>query len=144
MGMEQFVVPQFIDAEDKIMGPLTGRQFVIILLMFMTEAIMWRVMPFVPFLLVGLPLFAFCVILAFVRVNGQAFHLFLLNLTQSLKKPKLRVWDKSLSDAEVRAHMTKVAPPPPPPEARKAPVSASRLQELSLVVNTGGVYKPED
>jgi len=142
--MEQFVVPQLIDAEDKIMGPLTGRQFVILLLMFMTEAIMWRLMPFVWFLVVGLPFFAFGVILAFVRVNGQAFHLFLLNLTQSLKKPKLRVWDKALNDAEVRAHMTKETPPPPPPAARKAPASSSRLQELSLVVNTGGVYKPEE
>lgn len=142
--MEQFVVPQFIDAEDKIMGPLTGRQFVILLLMFMTEAIMWRLMPFVWFLVVGLPFFSFCVILAFVRVNGQAFHLFLLNLTQSLKKPKLRVWDKALTDAEVRAHLTKETPPPPPPAARKAPASSSRLQELSLVVNTGGVYKPEE
>ena len=43
--MEQFVVPQFIDAEDKILGPLTGRQFVIMLLVFMTEAIMRRVLP---------------------------------------------------------------------------------------------------
>lgn len=142
--MEQFVVPQFIDAEDKILGPLTGRQFVIMLLVFMTEAIMWRVMPFVWFLVVGIPFFAFGVILAFVKVNGQAFHLFMLNLTQSLKKPRLRVWDKRLTDAEVRAHMTKVEPPKPPSEPRKAPVSASRLQELTLVVNTGGVYKPEE
>ncbi|OGL95777.1 hypothetical protein A2348_00065 [Candidatus Uhrbacteria bacterium RIFOXYB12_FULL_58_10] len=142
--MEQFVVPQFIDAEDKILGPLTGRQFVIMLLVFMTEAIMWRVLPFVWFLVVGLPFFSFGVILSFVRVNGQAFHLFLLNLTQSLRKPRLRVWDKALTEAEVRIHLTKVTSPPPPPPPRKAPVSASRLQELSLVVNTGGVYKPEE
>ena len=142
--MDQFVVPQFIDAEDKIIGPLTGRQFIILLVLFMTEAIMWRVMPFVWFLLTGIPLFAFGVILCFVRVNGQAFHLFLLNLTQSLKKPRLRVWDKTLTDAEVRAHMLKAPEPPAPRVARKAAVSASRLQELTLVVNTGGVYKPEE
>ena len=126
------------------MGPLTGRQFIIVLLLFMTEAIMWRVMPFVWFLVTGLPLFAFGIILAFVRVNGQAFHLFLLNLTQSLKKPRLRVWNKALTDAEIRAHLTKAVAPPPPPPARKAFASTSRLQELTLVVNTGGVYKPEE
>lgn len=142
--MEQFVVPQFIDAEDKIMGPLSGRQFVIILLLFMIEAIMWRLIPFVWFLVTGLPLFAFGVILAFVKVNGQAFHLFMLNLTQSLKKPRLRVWDKSLSDAEVRAHLTKAVVPHVPTPPRKAYASTSRLQELTLVVNTGGVYKPEE
>jgi len=142
--MDQFVIPQFIDAEDKILGPLTGRQFVILLVLFMTEAVMWRLMPFSWFLVAGLPLFAFGVLLAFVRVNGQAFHLFLLNLTQSLKKPRLRVWDKALSDTEVRAYLTKETPPSAPPPSRKAPVSASRLQELSLVVNTGGVYRPEE
>lgn len=142
--MDQFVVPQFIDAEDKIIGPLTGRQFIILLVVFMVMAIMWRLLPFVWFLVVGIPFFAVGVVLTFVRVNGQAFHLFLLNLTQSLQKPRIRVWDKTLTDVEVRAHLTKetVAPPPPPP--RKSPVSASRLQELTLVVNTGGVYKPEE
>ncbi len=142
--MQQFVVPQFIDNEDKIMGPLTGRQFVIVLLMFMTLAVMWKLLPIVWFAVFGLPLFAFCVILAFAKVNGQPFHLFLLNLMQSLKKPKLRVWDKRLNDAEVRAHMSKAVPPPPPARGRKAFANASRLQELTLVVNTGGVYKPEE
>ena len=142
--MEQFVVPQFIDNEDKIMGPLTGRQFVISLVMFMTLAIMWKLLPIVWFALTGVPFFAFMVILAFAKVNGQPFHLFLLNLTQSLRKPKLRVWDKRLNDAEVRAYLTKEIPPPPPPRARKAFANASRLQELTLVVNTGGVYKPEE
>lgn len=142
--MEQFVVPQFIDSEDKIMGPITGRQFVILILTFMTEAVMFRLMPFVWFLVVGIPFFSFGVILAFVRINGQAFHLFLLNLTQSLRKPRLRIWDKALTDAEVRAHLTKAVVPPEPTYARKAFASTSRLQELTLVVNTGGVYKPED
>lgn len=142
--MEQFVVPQFIDNEDKIMGPLTGRQFIITLVMFMTLAVMWKLMPIVWFALIGVPFFAFGVILAFIKVNGQPFHLFLLNLTQTLRKPRLRVWDKRLTDAEVRAHLTKVVPPPPPTRGRKTFANASRLQELTLVVNTGGVYKPEE
>ena len=142
--MEQFVVPQFIDNEDKIMGPLTGRQFIITLVLFMLLAVMWKLLPIVWFAVTGVPLFAFGVILAFVKVNGQPFHLFLLNLTQTLRKPRLRVWDKRLTDAEVRWHLTKVAVAPPPPRARKAMANASRLQELTLVVNTGGVYKPEE
>ena len=142
--MEQFVVPQFIDNEDKIMGPLTGRQFIITLVMFMTLAVMWKLMSIVWFALIGVPFFAFMVILAFAKVNGQPFHLFLLNLTQTLRKPRLRVWDKRLTDAELRAHIGKEIPPPPPPRGRKAFANASRLQELTLVVNTGGVYKPEE
>ncbi len=142
--MEQFVVPQFIDAEDKIMGPLTGRQFIIMMVVFMSMAVMWKLFSLVWFLIIAIPFFSLGVIVAFVRVNGQAFHLFLLNVTQTLKKPKLRIWDKTLNDAEVRAHMVKEIPPPPPPQKRKEFATSSRLQELTLVVNTGGVYKPED
>ena len=29
--MQQFVVPQFIDVEDKVIGPVTVRQFLILL-----------------------------------------------------------------------------------------------------------------
>jgi hypothetical protein len=36
--------------------------------------------------------------------------------------------------------------PPPPPKAKiyKEPLEATKLTELSLIVNTGGVYNPED
>jgi hypothetical protein len=142
--MDQFVVPQFIDAEDKIIGPLTARQFVELLVTGLLVFTFFKLLSFVWFLVIGLPTFALGVVLTFVRINGQAFHLFLLNLIQSLKKPRLRVWDKRLTDAEVRAHITAAPPPPPPPNFRKAAVSSSRLQELTLVVNTGGVYKPEE
>ncbi len=142
--MDQFVVPQFIDAEDKIIGPLTARQFVELLVTGLLVFTFFKLFSFVWFLVTGLPTFALGVVLTFVRINGQAFHLFLLNLIQSLKKPKLRVWDKRLNDAEVRAYLTAAPPPPPPPNFRKAAVSSSRLQELTLVVNTGGVYKPEE
>ncbi|TAK03998.1 PrgI family protein [Patescibacteria group bacterium] len=141
---EQFVVPQFIDAEDKILGPVTGRQFVIMLVVLMTDAILYKALPFVYFLMTAIPLFAMGVVLAFARVNGQPFHYFILNITQTFRKPQLRVWDKTLNDGELRALTRSVAPPPPAPPLRKAPVSASKLAELTLVVNTGGVYKPEN
>lgn len=140
---EQFVVPQFIDAEDKIIGPVTARQFIIMLAAFLTVALLYRLLRFVPFLLTGIPLISASGVVAFVKINGQPFHYFILNLVQTLKRPRLRVWDKTLSDAEVRVYIKKeVPPPPPPPPAKKRPVG-SRLKELALVVNTGGVYKPE-
>ncbi len=142
--MDQFVVPQFIDAEDKIIGPLTARQFVELLVTGLLMFTLFKLLSFVWFLVIGIPVFSIGVILTFVRVNGQPFHMFLLNLIQSLKKPKLRVWDKRLTDAEVRVYLNTAPPPPPAPSLRKAPVSSSRLQELTLVVNTGGVYKPEE
>ncbi|KPJ84785.1 hypothetical protein AMJ57_05495, partial [Parcubacteria bacterium SG8_24] len=81
--------------------------------------------------------------LAFFRVNGQPFHFFLLNLIQTFRRPMLRIWDKSLTDSELRQLALK------PPEVKVASrvkkelLTTSRLSELSLIVNTGGVYNPE-
>jgi hypothetical protein len=141
---EQFTVPQFIDAEDKIFGPITARQFVILILVFMTDAILYRVLPFFWFIGAALPIFAMGVIIAFAKINGVNFHFFILNLIQTLKRPRLRVWDKKKSHSEIKLFLKKGDAPPPPPPPRKAEASMSRLAELSLIVNTGGVYTPEE
>jgi hypothetical protein len=141
---EQFVVPQFIDAEDKILGPITARQFVIMLVVFLLVALFFRLFSFTVFLLTGIPLFAFGVIVSFVKINGQHFHYFLLNIIQTFKKPNLRIWDKRLSAGELKRYMKEELPPPPEIFVRKAGVAKSRLQELTLVVNTGGLYQPDE
>ena len=53
----QFTVPQFIDAEDKIIGPITGRQFIIMMVVIIVDIILYSILPFVPFLLIGIPFF---------------------------------------------------------------------------------------
>jgi len=142
--MDQFVVPQFIDVEDKIIGPISTRQFVIMLVPLLLGALFYKLFTFGIFLVLIIPIFIICGLLAFFKVNGMPLHYFLLNLTQTLRRPQLRVWDKELTDEEIRDRIKKEEAPPPPPPPRKAPVTASRLHELSLVVNTGGVYKPEE
>jgi hypothetical protein len=142
--MQQFVVPQFIDVEDKILGPITVRQFLILLVVGLTDALIYRFADFTLFLFLAIILTVSGLILAFVKVNGQPFHYFLLNLIQTLMKPALRVWNKELSDAELRALV--IAPPPPPaaPKAAKRLPTATRLSEISLMVNTGGAFRPEE
>lgn len=140
---QQFTVPQFIDAEDKILGPITIRQFIILLVAFLTDAVLYKLLPFVYFIIVGLAIILMAGVLAFVKINGMPFHFFILNLIQTFKRPQLRVWDKRLNDSELRRLMKEEKEAPPPPPERKAPVSKSRLNELTLVVNTGGLYKPE-
>lgn len=141
---DQFVVPQFIDVEDKIFGPVTARQFVILMAVFLVDFILFRLLPFVTFALVGILLIVLGGIVAFVKINGAPFHYFVLNLIQTFKKPHLRVWSREYSTAELRELM-RVAPALPSAIfTRKGFTGASRLQELTLVVNTGGVYKPEE
>ncbi|MEI7740968.1 MAG: PrgI family protein [bacterium] len=140
----QYVVPQFIEVEDKIIGPISVRQFVELMVTAMILFILYSLLTFVTFLLIGIPIAGVGFILAFATINGQAFHLFLLNVVVTLKKPGLRVWYKELSNAELRDYIKKAPPPPPAEILSKERPAGSRLAELSLVVNTGGVYAGED
>lgn len=144
-GRNQFVVPQFLDVESKIIGPITARQFMILLGTILVEFVIYRVfLSIIPILLLGIPTLATGVIFAFAKVNGQPFHFIALNLVQSFRRPRLRVWDKTLSDSDLRVYLKKDEKPPEAPPPRKAPLERSRLNELTLVVNTGGVYASED
>ncbi len=138
----QFVVPQFIDVEDKILGPLSVRQFIIMIIGTGLIFAAYRFADFALFLFETIVILVLTMAFAFLRVNGRPFHLFLLNFIQTLRKPKLRVWRRVISKEELR--LPRVAPPPKHAIKQKAPLTRSRLAELSLTVDTGGVYKQED
>lgn len=141
--MQQFIVPQFIEVEDKILGPITTRQFIILLVVGMTVFLSYRFGDFA--------LFIFCLIffgiggmvIAFVKVNGQAFHYFFLNIVQTLRRPSRRVWHKTLSKKELEM-LRKYVPEAVVVKEEIKPVKRERIQDLSLLVNTGGFYRGED
>lgn len=139
--MLQFTVPQFIDVEDKIFGPITVRQFIIMLVTALLIAVCYRIFDFTLFIVLGLLLFTIGTTFAFVKINGAAFHFFLLNLIQTIKKPGLRVWYKDDTLIAGLEFDTLPAPAPIAPSERQH--SLSRLNELSLIVDTQGSYQGE-
>ena len=141
---QQFVVPQFIDVEDKILGPITTRQFSIILVDCLVMFIIYKLADLALMIVINLPLLIAGVVLAFVKINGMPFHFFLLNLVQTNKRSPVRVWNKELTDAEIIALTQVELPPPPAPKVYKEAPTTSKLNQLVLVVNTGGVYNPEE
>ena len=144
-GQNQFVVPQFLDVESKIIGPITARQFLIMLGVLLVEFIIYRVfLNLFIVLALGVPVLAVGLMFSFAKVNGQPFHFIVLNFIQTFRKPHLRIWDKTLSDADVRVFLQKVDEDVLPQRVRKAPLERSRLNELTLVVNTGGVYQSDE
>lgn len=137
----QFTVPQFIDVEDKIFGPITVRQFIIMLVTALLIALSYRLFDFALFIVAGLFLFTIGTTFAFVKINGAAFHFFLLNLIETLKKPRLRIWRK---DDTLKAGLEFDNLPEKKPVVISArQYSQSRLNELSLIVDTQGSYQGE-
>jgi len=145
MPRNQFVVPQFLDVEAKIIGPITARQFLIMLGTLLLDFLIYRVFlnVFVVIAL-GVPVLALGIAFSFAKVNGQPFHYMVLSVIQTLRRPARRVWDKSLSDADLRVYLKKEVVAITAPKTIKKPLERSRLAELSMVVNTGGVYEGDD
>jgi hypothetical protein len=137
--MQQFTVPQFIDVEDKIIGPITSRQFIILLVAAILIALAYRLFDLTLFVTVGSIIFLAAVILSFVRINGRPFHFFLLNLLQTSRRPGLRIWNNRSGSVIDETHI--------PPlkfddtHTSKEYYAKSRLAALSLVVDTEGEYR---
>lgn len=143
--MQQFMVPQFIDVEGKILGPITVRQFVILLVVMGTEFIFYKIFDFITFLIVGFFVLLIGIAFAFLKVNSMPFHFFVLNLVTSLSRPSLRVWRKENFDLRVEDEVKQEPVKMQDIIARpRKSITRTRLSELSLVINTGGHYKGED
>lgn len=142
--MQQFVVPQFIDVEDKIFGPITTRQFLILLVTAGLLFVAFKLFDLALFALVTAVLGGSALILAFAKINGQSFHYFLLNIGQTAKKPGLRIWSKELSTEELNYLIKLGITPVVEPKEQKKVVERNHIRDLSLLVNTGGFYRPDD
>lgn len=139
------MVPQFLDVESKIIGPITARQFLIMLAVLLIEFVIYRIFLNLFFVLgLGTPVLGIGLLFAFAKVNGQPFHFIVLNVVQTFRKPNLRVWDKTLNDQDLRVFLEVVEEDPVVSPPKKVALERSRLNELTLVVNTGGVYVPDE
>ncbi len=141
--MQQFTVPQFIDSEDKIFGPITTRQFLIMMGSVLVGAIFYKIFYFTTFLLVTLVEFLISSIFAFVKINGMPFHYILLNFLQTSKNPSRRVWNNSFGkDVLTNFDFGEMKKQGQVVVDNRLHTS-SRLGELSLIVDTQGVYHGE-
>ena len=142
--MQQFVVPQFIDVEDKVIGPITVRQFIILLVAGGLVFAAYKTSDFTLFFAELITIAMFTILFAFIKINGRPVHYFFLNVFQTLKKKRLRVWNKKLTDDELHQKMKQIEVRPVIESRRKALVGTTRLAELALIVDTGGVYEGEE
>lgn len=140
--MQQFTVPQFIDVESKIIGPITTRQFLILLSAALVIGLSYRIFDFAFFLVIGIVVLIIAIIFSFVKINGRPFHFFVLNIVQTFRRSNMRVWNHQIGigeKKEVVEKTVKIESRPPVKEYYKK----SRLAEVALIVDTKGKYKGE-
>mgnify|MGYP001595729478 CR=1 FL=1 len=123
-----FQVPQFIEIEDRIFGPLTFKQFVYIAGGAGLAFLFWALIPvrFIAILLI-LPTIAFALMLAFYKVNERAFNLVLEAAFKYALTTKLYIWRRT--EPKLEAGSSK---PEAGPRGIKIPkLSESKLKDLS-------------
>ena len=125
----QFQVPQFIEVEDKIFGPLTFRQFIYLGGSAGLAYILFRILPF----FFAFPLIAgvigLALALAFFKFNGRPFIVAMENAFFYALHPRLYLWNNE------HKPMAKIAKSNPllgkSPEVYIPKLSESRLHELA-------------
>lgn len=125
----RFEVPQFIDIEDKIFGPLTFKQFIYVAGGGGLCYAVYKILPIFLAVPVILAIAGLSYALAFYKLNGQAFitvgQAFLVYLT----KNKLYVWKKEIPEAKKRQETPSQIPVPAEPEEKE--LTARRIQDLA-------------
>jgi hypothetical protein len=90
----QYEVPQFIEVEDKIFGPLTWRQFLYLGGGVGAAVVMFFMLPLIFFVIFGIPLAILASALSFYPVNNRPFSYFLEAFLTYASSPKLYLWRK--------------------------------------------------
>lgn len=90
----RFQVPQFIEVESKIFGPLTLKQFIYLVGGAGIIFIFYAILPFWLMIIFAIPVGAFSAALAFYKVNNQPFIKVLENAFYYFTSYKIYVWKK--------------------------------------------------
>ncbi len=115
-----FSVPQFIDVEDKIAGPLTWRQLLWMIGMGILLLVIYNTIGTAGFLIVAVPIVLLFCALAFYRPQGQPLIVFLFHGFTYFFRPKIAVWERPIARRQAA------------PEVEAAPVkAAAKAKQLS-------------
>jgi hypothetical protein len=140
--LASYKVPQNIDMEDRIVGPLTMLQFVYLLIGGMIVYVSWMLFDLALFTIIAVPVGFFTLCMAFLKVQDQPFPKFIAATLLFLTKPKARVWQKE----PTMSHLNIVAKSLSAPHEQSddhTPLDRSQLQNLASVLDSGGQVAAE-
>jgi hypothetical protein len=90
-----FKVPQFIEVEDKIVGPLTFKQAIYLVGGGAACFLLWTFLPKVIAIFIMLPVAALALALSFYKVNNRPFVILMESFLKFHTGTKLYLWHKA-------------------------------------------------
>ena len=138
----QFHIPQFIEIEDKIFGPLTLKQFIYVLggagSMFVIYSLLPLYLATIPMLAVG----GLAFMLAFRKINNQSFAKIMEAAFKYFFNNKLFLWRKDASSGPTTLGHAPNIPSSTPIEAIPT-VSDGKLEDISWNLDVKSGVEPE-
>ncbi|MBI2446323.1 MAG: PrgI family protein [Parcubacteria group bacterium] len=130
----QYQVPQFIDIEDRIIGPLTLKQFIYLAFAAAVLFVFWFLFNFYIWMIAALPITVLAFAFAFLKINDRPFIYFFLAAVFYFIKPKLYIFGEATKEYRKE---TILEPKPLPVETpENVKVTSSKLKELALSLDT--------
>ncbi len=135
----QFRVPQNIDMEDKIIGPLTLKQFLYLMAGGgLCYAILLKLQPSgrtALAILIDAPIGIFFLALAFVKIQDRPFSQFLLSLLSFSSRPRRRVWRREQEQSSVVIEEVKKTEDT---KTEKKNLDKTKVSEITKILDSGG------
>lgn len=130
IGMQQYQVPQFINVEDRIIGPLTLKQFLYFLGAAGVGILGWRFLYLPLFIIIAVPLIGFFAAMAIGKVDERPLPTIFANALNYFMKPHLYLWKQSQEDRRPTEKQV-VMPPEESPLVNLSKLSESKLSDLA-------------
>lgn len=135
-------VPQYIDVEDKVAGPLTVKQLGWMIAMGVILFVVWSVLPKTAAIIIAIPIAVLFVALAFYKPYGQPLGSFLLFGIIYFFRPKLYIWKRTAETIRIPQHVPSAQGAVKTQGANKEKL-LNNLGDLARVMDSGGAEKSE-
>ncbi|HAJ44811.1 MAG: hypothetical protein UV53_C0011G0008 [Candidatus Azambacteria bacterium GW2011_GWE1_42_9] len=133
--MTQYQVPQFIDMESRIIGPLTLKQFLYLAMAGAILFVLWFLLIPAIWMVIAVPVAAIAATFAFLKINDRPFVYFFLSLLKYFGKPKLYIF--SPMPPETKQEIAPKKEEPAILESVENKLTPLKLKELATILDTG-------
>jgi len=127
----KFQVPQFIEVEDKIFGPLTLKQFIYLAGGGAAVFLLYISLPFFLFVLTAIPVAGLATALAFYKINNQPFIKFMENAFRHFRQNKIYIWKKEDKQIIARKILTEKTKKTTTQITTPATITKKKLEDLA-------------
>ncbi len=131
----EYIVPQFIEREPKIVGSFTFKQFIYIGIAVGLSIFLYFLVPFFLFLIIAIILLGTAFILALLKIGGAPLPTVIKNFLIFLTRPRIYLWRRKVIPPKVLKKVEK-----PKEEVKEESIlkitEKSHLRKLSTFLET--------